>query len=125
MSSDIGQERDYHIDPQLVLGALEIAGIDEDEVVQLMITPNDSLLDIYFIRQGEVDEELLLTTSTTRLFTDYRELRMNLYMFVHLRLMLLIAIAASAGEVPIPFGMVVSLAPDLNNIGMLAKNTSH
>ncbi|KAI0443967.1 heterokaryon incompatibility protein-domain-containing protein [Xylaria telfairii] len=82
-------------------GALDIAGIYEDEVVQLMITPNDNLLDIYFIRQGEADEELL-TTSTIRLFTDS-------------------PIAASIGEVPVPFGMVVSLAPDLNSIGMLAK----
>ncbi|KAI0466048.1 heterokaryon incompatibility protein-domain-containing protein [Xylaria cf. heliscus] len=87
--------------PSDFAGALEIAGIDKDEVVQLMIRPDDNLLDICFMRQGEVDEELL-TTSTIRLFTDS-------------------PIPASIGGVPVPFGMVVSLTPDLNNIGTLAK----
>ncbi|KAI1750445.1 heterokaryon incompatibility protein-domain-containing protein [Xylaria castorea] len=87
--------------PSNFAGALEIAGINADEVVQLMIRPDENLLEVCFLRQGEVDEELL-TTSTIKLFTDS-------------------PISAGRSEVPVPFGMVVSLFPDLNNIGTLAK----
>ncbi|KAI1734581.1 heterokaryon incompatibility protein-domain-containing protein [Xylaria scruposa] len=82
-------------------GALEIAGIDEDEAVQLVIRPDENLLDLCFIRQGEVDEELL-TTSTIKLFTDSPA-------------------RTSRSEAAVPFGMVVSQVLDLNSIGTLTR----
>ncbi|KAI0867678.1 heterokaryon incompatibility protein-domain-containing protein [Hypoxylon argillaceum] len=83
-------------------GALGAAGIDEDEVVQLVIRPDENLLDICFIRQGDAEEETL-TTSTIRLFTD--------------------SLASDEERgIPLPLGMAVSLVPDLNNIGTLVKN---
>ncbi|KAF2963057.1 hypothetical protein GQX73_g10511 [Xylaria multiplex] len=82
-------------------GALAIAGIDENEVTQLLIRPDENLLDLCFVRQGEVEEELL-TTSTIRLFTDSLSPK-------------------SIEEIPVPLGMVVSLVPNLSNIGDLVK----
>ncbi|KAI1287169.1 heterokaryon incompatibility protein-domain-containing protein, partial [Xylaria venustula] len=79
--------------------ALGVAGIDEDEIVQLMIRPDGNLLDLCFIRQGESEEELL-TTTTIRLFTDS-------------------ATPINNGKVSIPLGMVIPLVPDLSNIGTL------
>ncbi|TRX91111.1 hypothetical protein FHL15_008093 [Xylaria flabelliformis] len=102
-------------------GALEIAGIDEDEIVQLVIRPDENLLGICFIRQDEVDEELL-TTSTIRLFTDSRELKArSTLIIVHSKLILLEAALTSRSEAASPFGMIVSQVPDLNNIGTLAR----
>ncbi|KAI0412372.1 heterokaryon incompatibility protein-domain-containing protein [Xylaria grammica] len=82
-------------------GALQVAGIDEGEVAQLVIRPDRNLLDLCFIRQGEVEEELL-TTSTIRLFTDS-------------------PLSANREEVEVPLGMIVPPVPDLSNVGDLVK----
>ncbi|GAW22206.1 hypothetical protein ANO14919_117410 [Xylariales sp. No.14919] len=82
-------------------GALRVAGIDEGEIARLVIRPDRNLLDLCFIRQGEVEEELL-TTSTIRLFTDS-------------------PLSANREEVEVPLGMIVPLVPDLSNVGDLVK----
>ncbi|KAI0401780.1 heterokaryon incompatibility protein-domain-containing protein [Xylaria palmicola] len=83
-------------------GALGIAGIDKGELVHLIIRPDESLLDLRFIRQGGDEEEELLTTSTIRLFTDFQSL-------------------AKGVDISVPFGMVVSPVPSLHNIATLVK----
>ncbi|KAI0803701.1 hypothetical protein GGR55DRAFT_661768 [Xylaria sp. FL0064] len=82
-------------------GALGVAGIDEDEVAQLVIRPDGNLLDLCFVRKGESEEELL-TTSSIKLFTDSPA-------------------PINRGTIVIPPGMAVSLIPDLSNIGTLAS----
>ncbi|KAI0966120.1 heterokaryon incompatibility protein-domain-containing protein [Xylaria arbuscula] len=80
-------------------GALRVAGIDEGEIVQLIIRPDGNLLDLCFIRQGESEEELL-TTTAIKLFTDSPAPSNN-------------------GKVLVPLGMVISPVPNLRNIGTL------
>ncbi|KAI0425150.1 heterokaryon incompatibility protein-domain-containing protein [Xylaria sp. FL1042] len=80
-------------------GALGVAGIDEDEVVQLIIRPDENLLDLGFVRQGESKEELL-TTSSIKLFTDSPA-------------------PITRRKTLVPPGMAVSLVPDLSNVGTL------
>ncbi|KAI1345809.1 heterokaryon incompatibility protein-domain-containing protein [Xylaria sp. FL0043] len=82
-------------------GALGVAGIEEDEVAQLVIRPDGDLLDLCFVRKGESEEELL-TTSSIKLFTDSPA-------------------PIKRGTMVIPPGMAVSLVPDLSNIGFLAS----
>ncbi|TGJ79850.1 hypothetical protein E0Z10_g8915 [Xylaria hypoxylon] len=96
MSSEMGKDHDYHVDPGLVLNALE-----KIRLANRLPSVGNTVLCLCFIRQCEVDEELL-TTTTIRLFTDSLPY-------------------ANGEEALVPLGMVVSLDPDLKNIGDLVR----